>query len=112
MMRSNWQKRPPGSDPNLNHDSVSDFALANIFRSLNSSYSGTPSALVYPFNPDPSGVYGRGSSLLVFTKAYDLLRPLPWKRIGRLSIQLLLLVLFAISVLTWAPVVAICHYTH
>jgi hypothetical protein len=34
----------------LNHDGVTDFVLANMFRSLNSSYSGSSSALVYPFN--------------------------------------------------------------
>jgi hypothetical protein len=45
----------------LNHDGIPDFVLANMFRSLNSSYSGTSSALVYPFNNGPNRVYGRGS---------------------------------------------------
>jgi hypothetical protein len=45
----------------LNHDGVPDFVLANMFRSLNSSYSGTSSALVYPFNNGPNRVDGRGS---------------------------------------------------
>jgi hypothetical protein len=45
----------------LNHDGAPDFVLANMFRSLNSSFSGTSSALVYPFNHSPNGIYGRGN---------------------------------------------------
>jgi hypothetical protein len=45
----------------LNHDGVPDFVLANMFRSLKSSFSGTSSALVYPGNHSPNRVYGRGS---------------------------------------------------
>src|ERR1700688_3093194 len=45
----------------LNHDGVTDFVLANMFRSLNSSYSGSSSALVYPFNKGANRVYGRGN---------------------------------------------------
>jgi len=44
----------------LNHDGVPDFVLANTFRSLNSSFSGTSSALVYPFKNGSNRVYGHG----------------------------------------------------
>jgi hypothetical protein len=45
----------------LNHDGLTDFVLADMFRSLNSSYSGTSSALVYPFNHGSNRVSGRGN---------------------------------------------------
>ena len=45
----------------LNHDGMPDFVLANMFRSLTSSFSGTSSALIYPFKPGPNRIYGHGS---------------------------------------------------